>query len=119
MKKDIIVKVGKFWSNSYIEYERNGDRNKTVSMKEYLNKSRPYLKDIINNINDEVSVMHSKSDYIEIMINDKVDEVIHKVNELNFFSHFFLGIKLDWKRQLEVVISYLIVLIYYVINVMK
>ena len=43
------VKVSKFWSNSYIEYESNGDRNKTLSVKEYVNKIRPYLKDIMIN----------------------------------------------------------------------
>ena len=43
------VRVSKFWSNSYIEYESNGNRNKTLSVEEYLNKLRPYFKDIINN----------------------------------------------------------------------
>ena len=31
---------------SSIEYESNGDRNKTLSVEEYLNKVWPYLKDI-------------------------------------------------------------------------
>ena len=44
------VRVSVFWSNNYIEYENNGDRNKTLSVEEYLNKIRPYLKDIINNV---------------------------------------------------------------------
>ena len=35
-------------SNVYIEYESNGDSNKILSAEEYLNKTRPYLKDIIN-----------------------------------------------------------------------
>ena len=30
--------VCNFWSNSYIEYKSNGDRNKTLSVEEYLNK---------------------------------------------------------------------------------
>ena len=33
-----------------MEYESNGDRNKILLVKEYLNKIRPYLKDIINNV---------------------------------------------------------------------
>ena len=91
------VRVSNFWSNNYIEYESNGDRNKTLSVEEYLNKISPYLKDIINNLkksdtwkiqlsiannfissidNDEEHVMHSKSDNIEIMINNEADEVI-------------------------------------------
>ena len=41
------VKVGNFWSNNYIEYESNGDRNKKLSAEEYLNKIRKYLKDVI------------------------------------------------------------------------
>ena len=75
------VGVSNFWSNNYIEYEINGDRSQTLSVEEYLNKIRPYLKDIINNLesfntwkiqstiannfissieNDEEYVMHSK-----------------------------------------------------------
>ena len=85
------VRVNNFWSNNYIEYESNVDRNKTLSIEEYLN-----LKDIINNLkksdtwkiqltiannfisskdNDEERVMHSQSDNIEIMINYEADEV--------------------------------------------
>ena len=65
----------------------------------YLNKIRPYLKDIINNLkksgtwkiqlkiainfiyskDDEEHVMHLKSDNIEIMINDKKDEAIEEL----------------------------------------
>ena len=67
------------------------------SVKEYLNKIRPYLKDIIKNLKksdtwkfelamtnnfissvdiDKEHVMHSKSDNVEIMINDEADEII-------------------------------------------
>ena len=87
-------------SNNYIEYESNSNRNKTLSVEEFFNKIRPYLKDIINNLkksdtwkiqltiannfissidNDEERVMHSKSDNIEIMINDEADEVIKEL----------------------------------------
>ena len=31
-------------------YESNSERNKTLPVEEYLNKIRPYLKDIINNL---------------------------------------------------------------------
>ena len=33
-----------------MDYESKGDRNKTLSVEEYLNKISPYLKDIINNL---------------------------------------------------------------------
>ena len=44
------VRVSNIWSNNYIEHESKGDRNKTLLVEEYLNKIRPYLKDIINNL---------------------------------------------------------------------
>ena len=80
------VRAGDFCSNNYIEYESNGERNKTLSVEEYLYKIRPYLKDIVNDLkkqdtwkiqltiaiismsskdNEEEHVMHSKSDNIE------------------------------------------------------
>ena len=42
------VRAENFWSNIYIEYESNIDRNKTLSVKEYLNKIRPYLENLIH-----------------------------------------------------------------------
>ena len=43
------VRVSNFLSSNYIEYGSNGDRNKSLSLEEYLNIA-PYLKDIINNL---------------------------------------------------------------------
>ena len=40
------VTVGNFYSNTYTKYESNGDRNKTLSIEKYLNKTRPNLRDI-------------------------------------------------------------------------
>ena len=95
-----LVRVSNFSSNNYIEYESNCDRNKTISVEEYLNKVRSYLKGIINNLkisdtceiqltiannsissidNDEERVIHSKSDNIEIMINDESVKVIEEL----------------------------------------
>ena len=44
------IRVGKFWNNSYIEYKCSGDRSKNLSLKDYLNKMKPYLRDIIINL---------------------------------------------------------------------
>ena len=35
---------GNFWKNNSIEYESNGDRNKNLSVKEYLNKIKPFFE---------------------------------------------------------------------------
>ena len=55
------VRVSNFWSNRYIEYD---DRNKTLSVEEYLNKIIPYLKDIINNL--------KKSNTLKIQLTNQI-----------------------------------------------
>ena len=47
---DQPVRLGDFYNNSCIEYESNGDRNKTLSVKEYLEEIKSCFKDIINNL---------------------------------------------------------------------
>ena len=44
------VRENNNWSNNYTEYESNSDRNKALSVEEYLHKIRSCLKDIINNL---------------------------------------------------------------------
>ena len=91
--------ISNFYSKSQTDYESNGDRNKTLSVKEYLQEIKPYLKDIKNNFKksdtlkiqltipinfifskntDEERVIHSKSDNMETISYDKVDEIIEK-----------------------------------------
>ena len=86
------VREGNFWRT---------DRNKALSVEEYLNEIKPYLKNIIIDLtksdrwriqltltfnfisskddNDEERVMHSKSDSTEVMINDEADEAIEEL----------------------------------------
>ena len=45
---DKLARVGNFCRNNYIEYESNGDKNKTLWIKENFDKIKPYLKNIIN-----------------------------------------------------------------------
>ena len=40
-------KVSNFWNNNYIEYESNGDKNRNLLLEEYLHKIKPYLRNII------------------------------------------------------------------------
>ena len=42
------VRVNNFLSNDYIEYKSNGDKNRILSVEEYLDKVIPCLKDIVN-----------------------------------------------------------------------
>ena len=41
--KEIIIKI--------IKYKSNGDKHGNLSLEKYLNMIRPYLRDLINNIN--------------------------------------------------------------------
>ena len=101
-----------------IEYESNGNGNKTLFVEEYLNKIRPFLKflqflkDIMYNLkrsdtwkikltkainfmssidNNEELVMHSRSDNIEIMIHDEANNVIK-----NLLIYVKIDIKIIW-----------------------
>ena len=40
-------RVSNFWNNNYIEYESNSDTSKNLSLDKYLDKSKPYSRDII------------------------------------------------------------------------
>ena len=73
------------WNNSYIQYECNGDKNRNLSLHEYLKKTEPFLRNIIIDLQNsdtgkinlaiainftfskdgqEEHVMHSRSDNI-------------------------------------------------------
>ena len=41
-------KVDKFYSDNFILHQIRDNKNETLSIEEYLNKIRPYLKDFIN-----------------------------------------------------------------------
>ena len=131
----ISVKQVTSWSNNYIEYESNGGRNKTLSIEEYLNRIRPHLKYIINDLkkfdtwkiqltieinfisskdNDEERVMDSKSDNIEFIIYDTVDEVNEELFEL-----FLNRCQIGWKTSMRGSDFILIVFTYCITNVIK
>ena len=43
------VKTVSAFNNNYIQYKSIGDKDKNLSIKEYIDIMRPYLSDIINN----------------------------------------------------------------------
>ena len=97
--KPIIVNSA--YNNSYIQYESKGDKDKILTISEYLDMIKPYLVNMINDhknqdewkiqlsvaINlisskpdsDETRIMHTKSDNIEIMIGSDTNEVIEEL----------------------------------------
>ena len=48
-------RVRSFWNNNYIEYESNGDKNRNLSLDEYRNKIKTYLRNMIINLQDSAA----------------------------------------------------------------
>ena len=42
------IRIGNAFSSNYIEYKSNGDKDKILLIKEYLDMIRPYLNDLID-----------------------------------------------------------------------
>ena len=42
------LRTGNAFNSNYIEYEGNGDKNKSLSIKKHLDQIKPYLSHIIN-----------------------------------------------------------------------
>ena len=124
------VRVSNFWSTNYTEYKSNCSKNKTLSVEEYLNKISLYLKDTINNLEESYTwkiqltisnnftssldsnkerVVHSKSDNIEIMINDEAYEVIEEL--FDFLKNRYQN-NLESMKDSEFVFDY-VQLLYY------
>ena len=83
--------------NSYIEYYSNGDRNKILSREEYLDKFRPYLRNMIVDLQEsdtwkiqlaitinfisskdaeEKRVIHSKSSKVKFTFYNDVPDIV-------------------------------------------
>ena len=91
------IRIGNAFSGNYMEYKSNGDKDKILSIKDYLDETKPHLSDMINNHktqgeskihltiaikffsskdSEEILTMHSKSDNIEIVTVNETDEII-------------------------------------------
>ena len=95
-------RVSNFWKNNYIEYESNGDKNGNLSLDEYLNKTKPYMRNIIVDFQnsdtwkiqvtiatnfiyskeaEEECVMHSRNKNIKITSYNDVNKVDDELSE--------------------------------------
>ena len=111
------VRIGNASSSNYIEYKSNGDKDKTLSIKDYLHEIKPYLSDIINNhktqgewkihltmaINffsskdsKKTCTMYSPSDNIEVIIGTETDKVIE-----DFFDSFLQRYQKDLDESMR------------------
>ena len=95
-----------------MKYEINDDRDKDLSITEYLNEIKPFLKDIIVKLQksdtwnihltipikftsskdtNEKQAMNSKSDNIEIITYDNLEEIIEELLE-SLLSRYQIGL---------------------------
>ena len=95
-------RVNNFWNNTYIEYESDGDKNRSLWLDEYLNKIKPYLRNIINHLQNSDTwkiqlttainfsssrdsewecVMHWRSNNIKFTSYDYANEVVDELFE--------------------------------------
>ena len=98
-EEDYYEPISNAFSSNYIEYESDGDKDKSLSIKEYLNMMKPYLSGIINDYNnqgeweihltlavkafsskdsEETQIMYSKSDKIEVTMGNETDKIIEE-----------------------------------------
>ena len=96
-----------------------GDRNKNLSVKEYLDKIKPCLRDIIINIQeidtwkiqlaiainfisskdvDKERIMHLKNDNIEFMSYDNANEIANELFK-SLLSRYQISLKTSMRRS--------------------
>ena len=89
------------FNNSYIQRESIGDKDKSLSDREYIDIIRTHLLDLINNHktqgewkihltmtiiffskdSNKTRTIHTKNDNIEIMMDSEIDEIVEKFFE--------------------------------------
>ena len=96
------IKTNGAFNDNYMEYESRGDKDRNLSLEDYLNIIRPFLKDMINNhkahgewkiqlimrINfissldtNKFCIMYSKSNNAKIMKGTEADDIINELFE--------------------------------------
>ena len=94
------IRICNAFSSNYIEYESNRDKEKTLSIEDYLDKIEPYLNDLTDDLktqgeweiqltmssnfisskdSKETRIMHKTSDNVEIMISNETNEIIKEL----------------------------------------
>ena len=78
------VKTKAAFNDNYVEYERSGDKDKNLSLEEYLDMIRPYLQDLINNHKATIKL---KDRSVKIINDDTYGEwKIQLTIQINFIS---------------------------------
>ena len=85
------MKVSNFWENNYIGNESKEDRNENLSLNKYLDKIKPYLKNIIIDFQNiwtiQLTVAISFIFFLFILADEE-----HTMNSENDFLFFLQNI---------------------------
>ena len=123
--------IGNAFSNNYIEYKSNRDKDELLFFRDYLNMIRTCFSQMVNNDKTQgewkiklnngnqvfffwTRIMHSPSDNIEVMIDIETDKIIEDLFH-SFLQRYQKGLE-EWMRNW---ICFLIVLIHYIINLIE
>ena len=111
------IKTKDAFNDNYIEYESRGDKDKNLSLEDYLNIIRPYLRDMIDNhkthsewkiqlimqINficfldtDELRIMYTKSNNTTIMNGTEKNDIINELFK-SFLRRYHEGLETKMK----------------------
>ena len=102
-----------------MEYESRGDKDKNLSLEDYLDIIKPFLRDMINNHKThgewkiqltmqitfissldtgEFRIMNSKSDNVEIMMGIETDDIINELFE-SFLKKYQKGLETKMRER--------------------
>ena len=86
-----LKKVSNFWKNNYIEYEGNGDKNRNLSVGEYL----------LIKISRKLETLMRETDFIF----DSVELMFYKCHEVNFRRGGSYTDSPDWIKNKKATIN--------------
>ena len=77
-------KITNFWDNNYIEYESNGDKNRNLSLDKYINKIKPYLRNIIINLQNSAVQLTFAINFISLKVEEEKRIMLSNSGNINF-----------------------------------
>ena len=76
--------ITNFWDNNYIEYDSNGDKNRNLSLDKYINKIKPYLRNIIINLQNSAVQLTFAINFISLKVAEEKRIMLSNSGNINF-----------------------------------
>ena len=128
------IKTKDAFNNNYIEYESRGDKNKNLSLKQYLYTIIPHLRNMINNhktlgewkiqlsmkinfvsskdYSDETRIMSNWSNNIEIIMGNEADDIIDELIK-SFLQRYQKSLEKSMKKGSDFIFNSVDLLCYH------